>query len=615
MRLAHTLWIAFGLVIAIASSSQSAFGGDALQTDWSGGDGIAGPVTDWQKQFAASEAMDWASAPGSLTLLPAMPIEHAVTTTFGEPAGVAAADVDGDLDVDIISVAYQGHEVAWWENDGTGGSWTQHTIATSFTGACSLEASDFDHDGDVDVAATAESAGDVAWFENDGTGLNWTQHVVDAAIGGPFSVCSADFDHDDDFDLCSAAFTAGKIVWWENTDGSGTSWVRRDVDASFSGAWWAVVEDVNVDGHMDVVGAAYSANDICWYENNGNGSAWTEHVVDPSFARPISVRTGDIDGDTDTDIVAASNRGRIAWWENDGTAGGWLTHTVDAQLAEPFGLRVADMDGDGDEDVITNERTGNRVMWYENTDGTGLVWLKHLVDVTCSGPTDVLAADVYGDEQAEIIATFSWDNSIIWYEPASTYADSAALESSILNSGSDATQWGNIDWDHVTPLGTSVSVEVRASSDSLNMGTWVGVASSGDDLSAYIADGTRYFQYRLTLATTEASVSPSMEQIHVAYAYSSAVDEEGAAGDGRFSCGVMGNPGLSDAARIRFEVPHTCRVVLGLYDAGGRAIRTILAGTYPAGEYATTLRGLARGLYLYRLDAGALRHTGKIVVR
>jgi hypothetical protein len=605
-------------VSLMLASASCATGDDAAQTDWSGGDRLLGPVVDWQDRFAASSAVDWAGAPGTLILLQAMPVESAVTTSFNEPAGVTSADIDGDLDLDIAAVAYQGDEVAWWENDGSGGGWTPHTIATGFNGACSLCAIDLDQDGDIDVAATAETAGRVTWFENEGGGDSWTAHVVDAAIAGPYSVCPADFDGDGDWDLCGAAYSASRIVWWENTDGLGTSWTRRVVDASFNGAWWAVAEDVDADGHTDIVGAAYGANLVSWWENDGTGMAWTEHAVDNSFSRPISVRTADMDGDDDVDVVGASNRGRIAWWENDGAAGGWLEHEVDAQLNEPFGLRVADLDGDGDPDVISNERAGNRVMWYENTTGTGRVWLERTVDATCSGPNDVLATDVDGDQQPEVVATFSWDNSIVAYEPSSAYAGDGTLDSSILDAGSSAVEWGSIDWDCAIPPGTSVSVEVRASNDATDLGDWIPVASSGDDLSAYVADGTRYMQYRVALATTDGAVSPGVEEIRIAFDPTSAVDEGEGSGEcreARMECSVSGNPCASGAPRIRFTLPQACRADLALYDAGGRRLATIVAGARAAGEHAVTLPALASGVYLYRLSAGGLSRAGKLVVR
>jgi len=591
-----------------------ACGGEATQTDWTGGGGLPGSVTQWQSRFASSQTVDWASPAGSLTLLSALPFQHEITTTFGEPAGVAAADLDGDHDLDIVSVAYQGNEVAWWDNDGAGSGWGKHTIATSFNGACSLHPCDIDQDGDIDVVATAEGANQVIWWENDGSGGGWAAHVVDAAISAPYSVCDADLDGDGDLDLCGAAFGAGDIVWWENTDGLGATWLRHTVDASFLGAWWADAGDIDGDGDADIAGAAYSANDICWWENDGAGGGWAEHVIDANFLRALSVRVVDMNGDSDMDLLAASFSGQIVWWENNGPAGAWTKHVVDSGLGAPFSVRAADLDGDGDQDVLSNERNLDRVIWYENVNSGGTAWLKHTVDSVSDGPNDVLAADIDGDTGMDVVATFSSDSSILWYDLTDEYVGSGSLESSILDPGGPINNWGNITWSCVAPAGTSVGLEVRAASDPATMGSWIPVVSSGDDLSGYVANYTRYFQYRVSLATADGAVSPSLDDIRIEWDQIADVGENGMARESIFSCRAKGNPLPSGALTIDFVLPWACPVALSLYDSGGRRVTTLAEGTYEAGRHSATACGLSRGVYLYLMTAGRFRSTGKAVM-
>jgi hypothetical protein len=611
MKTLFVLLVSMHLAVLLTVPAQ---GEEARQADWSGGDGLPGPVTQWGNRFADAQSIDWADPSAGLTLLPALPYPHQVTTTFGEPACVDAADLDGDQDIDLVCAAYQGDEVAWWENDGAGGGWIQHTIATGVSSAASVHAADIDGDGDMDVAATAEGAQTVAWWENDGAGGGWLAHPVDTSIGGPFCVCSGDFDGDQDLDLCGAAFYAADIVWWENTDGAGNIWIRHTIDPTFQGAWWTVAADIDDDTDLDIVGAAYAAGDICWYENGGNGATWTKHFICPTFPYALNVRAADMDGDNDLDVVGASNAGVVAWWENEDPAGAWVQHPIDSGLDGPFSLRVIDLDGDDDQDVITNERDADRVRWYENVDSRGGVWLAHLVDETSDGPNDVLAADVDGNTVPEIIATFSWDGSVVWYEPASEYADSGSLESSILDGGGPVPDWGSIAWNCATPAGTSVSVEVRGSSDPGAMGPWAEVMSSGDDLSDYIVGGTRYLQYRVSLATTEGAVSPGFQDIFVAWEYLSGVAEDGTVRTAWPSCSAASNPSRPGAAAIRFAVPSESDVELGLYDIGGRRLATVVRGHYPAGEHLAPVRGLTGGIYLYSLRVGEFRETGKIVM-
>ena len=506
-----------GPIIAL---SAGAWANEAAQTDWSGGPGIPGPVTQWQDRFASSQALDWAALPGGLVLLAAMPIGHPATTFFAEPAGVAAADIDEDTHLDIISVAFAGHDVAWFENDGTGGGWTKHLIAEGFEGVVSVSA--FDLDGD---------------------------------------------------------------------------------------------DDIDRDTHPDEVGAAFYANDICWWENVGGASSWIRHDVDLNFPRPINVRTGDIDDDTDPDILGASYMGEIAWWENDGAGSGWLKHQVASGLATPFSCRLADLDGDADLDVIGNDGDGNRVKWWANVDGLGTRWLEHLVDSTSSGPNDVLAADMDGDEHPEVIGSLSWDHSILWYEPVSDVAASGALGSSILNAGRSEVNWGTIDWSCTTPPNTSVMVEVRASSDPGDMGSWSAVASSGEDLSAYVSDGDAYFQYRVSLGTTDSTIAPSFDHIQVGWDHISGVDADAYETGWFLASAATPTPSVSGSAAIRFTVPYACEIDLSLYDAQGRRITTIAQGHHTAGDHVATVSGLGGGVNYYRLSAERIARAGSLVVR
>lgn len=597
-----------------AIMSVNTWGEEAVQTDWSGGHGIPGPVTQWIDCFAQSQVIDWAAEPGALTLLPALPLGHAVTTSFVEPAGVAAADLDGDDDLDIISVAFAGNEVAWFENDGYGGGWNKHLIAADFHGACSLCAVDIDGDDDFDVAATAEEADEAAWWENDGSGSGWTMHVVDDAINGPFSICGADLDEDTDIDLCTAAFYAGDIVWWENLDGAGTSWTRHSIDEAFPGAWWAVVADIDGDTHLDVVGGAYYANDICWWENDGSGGGWLRHDVDLDFPRPVNLRTGDIDGDLFPDILGVSFNGELAWWKNDGAGGGWSKRQVAAGLAAPFSSRLEDLDGDGDRDVISNERNGDRVKWWANVDGLGTLWLEHVVDETSSGPNDVLAADVYGDARPEVIGSFSWDHSILWYEPVGDFAASGTLESSIFDAGRSEIQWGSISWSCATPPNTSATVEVRASGDPGDMGDWTTVPSSGEDLSTYIDDGDDYFQYRLSLASADGVATPCFNEIAITWDHVSSAEPRGPDAGWYLAAAARPTPAPFGSATIHFSAPHECRLDLTLYDVHGRTIKTLAAGCHSAGDHVATVEGLPGGFYFYQLRAEDFEQEGILIV-
>jgi hypothetical protein len=139
----------------------------------------------------------------------------------------------------------------------------------------------------MDVLGAAHNADDITWWENmDGSGTNWMEHTVDGDFDFAISVYSADINGDGYMDVLGAAMHADDITWWENVDGSGTSWTEHTVDGDFDGARSVHSADVNGDGYMDVLGAAFTpiinryAGDITWWD-------LTEYLPDGSLESSI----------------------------------------------------------------------------------------------------------------------------------------------------------------------------------------------------------------------------------------------------------------------------------------------------------------------------------------
>ena len=86
------------------------FADTTTQTDWSGGGGVPGPVTDWANSFdVAYQINDTGS---SLRL--GSP-EHTVDSAFDGVHSIYAADIDGDGYTDVLGAAFYAHEITWWE--------------------------------------------------------------------------------------------------------------------------------------------------------------------------------------------------------------------------------------------------------------------------------------------------------------------------------------------------------------------------------------------------------------------------------------------------------------------------------------------------------------------
>jgi hypothetical protein len=82
------------------------------------------------------------------------------------------------------------------------------------------------------------------------------------------------------------------------------------------------VADVNGEGLLDVVAAAYDADKVVWLLNDGEITVpryWPVHEVQAAFDVAIYVGSGDLDGDGDQDLAVVEwNADRISVYSNQG---------------------------------------------------------------------------------------------------------------------------------------------------------------------------------------------------------------------------------------------------------------------------------------------------------
>ena len=177
--------------------------------------------------------------------------------------------MDNDGDLDIVEADQTNNKVYWHENDGSpgDGTWDRTKIKGGLDGVSSVFAADMDNDGDMDVVSAVYTDGDVRWHENDGTpsGINWDTYNIDTSVNGAVSVFVADMDNDGDMDVVSAAALGDKIKWHENDGTPDAGWTTANVETSVDKALSVFVADIDNDGYMDIVSAAYNDDEIAWY--------------------------------------------------------------------------------------------------------------------------------------------------------------------------------------------------------------------------------------------------------------------------------------------------------------------------------------------------------------
>ena len=338
---------------------------------------------------------------------------------------VAARDLDGDGDADLLSASAFDDTVGWYENAGGQGSFgPRQVLSAEAVGAWAVGADDLDGDGDADAFSISGGDDSVSWYENqDGQGAFGTELVLTAGTDGPNALATADLDGDGDLDVLSTSEFDGKLAWYENAVGPGGlgGFGAQQIIASASGAASAVrAADLDGDGDQDVV-AAIVADVILWYENlDGLGNFGPPQIITLAADLPRGLFTADVDGDGDVDVLSASFADdEIAWYENLDGLGTFGSQNVITNLADQArSVFAADLDGDGDLDVISGSEADDKVAWYENLDGLGTFGAQQIISASANGVWSVFAADLDGDGDADVLSASTQNNQVAWYENA-----------------------------------------------------------------------------------------------------------------------------------------------------------------------------------------------------
>jgi hypothetical protein len=304
------------------------------------------------------------------------------------PNEAADFDNDGHADLGIAATTSNGVWVMLGAGDGTFSS-TQEIPLVPGAEPHGIAALDVDGDADIDLVCVEHGFSDLAMMINNGSGVFSAPITFDGGVDGEYGLAAGDMNDDGITDLVVGGNDGQQIrVLLGNGDGTFTP---GPVQSSGGLTWVVTLDDVNGDGKLDVSAANSFTRNGAILLGNGAGGLGAPSTV-PMPAHTPSTDLGDLDGDGDADWVLSCFGGGI-WriYRNDGA--GHFSFVADITAPDsPSCSVLVDVDNDGDLDMALTDEIADVIVLMRNTGvGAGVERVPSRFTLATNVPNPVVA--------------------------------------------------------------------------------------------------------------------------------------------------------------------------------------------------------------------------------
>ena len=357
-------------------------------------------------------------------------IEHIAASGLGFGYQVLIADMNNDGRPDLVGLGAQMTELVWFENP----DWERHVLVSDVTQMISVDAADIDADGIPELALAyrfstrpANSPGQIAVLRHNGDPTEpWTLTDLDAVpsthrvrwadidgSGVPILVAAPIVNQDAENQTDLAQLPTPLIMFRPG------DWEPELISDANKGTVHGLLPwDSDGDGRDEVLTAGRVG--IYAHTAAADGS-WRRTELAVGVDQPYP------DGGS-SDLAASTLAGRpllaaiepfhgnevVVYRPN--ASGGYRRLVIDTVLENGHTIVAADLTGDGNAEIVAAGSRGREVYLYRAGDPAGDTWERSIIDSDISA-NSCAAADINGDGRVDVACIDSRQpNNLKWYE-------------------------------------------------------------------------------------------------------------------------------------------------------------------------------------------------------
>lgn len=348
-----------------------------------------------------------------------------IDNSIQDPYRVGVKDIDNDGKDDIVVSFWTNDNLSWYRNLGTGNFSSANLISNTLFNSKSFAIEDIDNDGLNDIVSSSNQSSTqekLSLFKNEGNGSNFQEIIINHFYGFPNKIKISDLNNDNNNDVIVAG---NDIIWFENygTDFSSYRVLSSNNNTSNQNFKDIIIEDINNDGHKDILG--FNINYVSILTNN-NDQTFNEQIF--PYAGFKNAIYADFDGDNLKDILVITDGSfddQLGFIKrlNNNTFDNLQIIDIPLHIGtttyKAFDITIIDVENDGDMDIILSSYNVNIIKLMKNDGFGNFTTIEDVTDINSNYlylDSKILVEDVDNDGYDDIVIGrdgYSDDNLIL----------------------------------------------------------------------------------------------------------------------------------------------------------------------------------------------------------